>query len=344
MSRSNTSYLQIGVHLVFWLTVIALYYITFQHLYSPEVILLRVICNVIPLALLFYLNLYLVNLYIDRQKYFEYFLIITIVFIFTVYIRSVLNVSFPSIDIERLLLRNEINSWAFGASISGIGVYALSAFIAMLKHRHQNEIRQVAFIQEHQEAQLQFLRAQINPHFLFNTLNNIYYLAYTKSDKTADMVLRLSNLLRYVIYEGKESMVSLAKEVSYLELFIELFQMRNEEKLDIRFNVKSEIQPTILIEPMILIPIIENCFKHCNFETSANAYIHIDLFVVDGMLHFQAVNTKDELDLQKDKVGGVGLKNIRKRLDLKYENEYLLTIKNSSDLFDLKLQLKTIEK
>jgi len=259
-----------------------------------------------------------------------------------IYFRANINASFPKIDVKELI-RSEVENWALGALIGNIGMISLSAFLGMLDYQYREEKYRVELIQEQQNAQLQFLRAQINPHFLFNTLNNIYYLAYTGSEQTADMVLKLSNLLRYVIYQGKETLVSLKEEINHVKLFIELFQMRNEKPVDITFEVNDAIDPRLLIEPMILIPIVENCFKHCNYETDDQAFIRLNMAVTQGYLHFTAINSKDDNDKQKDRVGGVGLENIKKRLQLKDEGDYKLKIKNDPHYFELHLSLKTIQ-
>lgn len=162
----------------------------------------------------------------------------------------------------------------------------------------------LSIISEQREAQLQALRAQINPHFLFNTLNNIYSLAVVKSDKTAEMVLRLSNLLRYVIYDGRAERVALKREVEHIRQFIELFQMRSEEQLDIKFDTRGEIDG-VQTEPMILIPIVENCFKHCDFDTNKRVFVCIDLQVDNEELYFKILNSKDDRHQQKDRVGAL---------------------------------------
>jgi LytS/YehU family sensor histidine kinase len=197
----------------------------------------------------------------------------------------------------------------------------------------------LSIIIEQREAQLQALRAQINPHFLFNTLNNIYSLAVVKSDKTAEMVLKLSNLLRYVIYDGKAEQVELKREIAHIQQFIELFQMRSQEPLNIEFNTSGTFN-SVKIEPMILIPIVENCFKHCDFDSNEQAFVCIYLQLINGELHFKTVNSKDDRNQQKDRVGGVGLENIRKRLDLKYREKYALRIHNETDKFVVELDLK----
>jgi two-component system, LytTR family, sensor kinase len=152
------------------------------------------------------------------------------------------------------------------------------------------------------------------------------------------MVLRLSNLLRYVIYDGKAEQVEVKREVEQIREYIELFQMRNEMPVDISFHATGNLDGRRL-EPMILIPIVENCLKHCDFDTNEKAFARIELKADGDGLSFRTVNTRNEREVQKDMVGGVGLENIQKRLELKYPGRYRFSVKNLPDLFEVELNI-----
>jgi two-component system, LytTR family, sensor kinase len=173
---------------------------------------------------------------------------------------------------------------------------------------------------------------------LFNTLNNIYALATVKSDNAPIMILRLSELLRYVIYDSQAERVYLNKEIDQIHRFIELFQMRFRNHVKITFGVEGNLNGS-MIEPMVLIPLVENCFKHCNFDSDNQAFIKILLKIEQGKLTFETLNTFSKANTQKDKVGGVGLENIRKRLDLKYQNNYILETEIVEQIFKIKLSI-----
>lgn len=329
--------LEIWLHIGIWTLFILIHALIFTRFLSFELSLLRGIANVVPMALIFYVNTIFVNRYLEQKQYIKYGLSIALLFLVFTYFRANINTLFPEIQ-RRIIAIDEWQGWAIGATLTNFSVLILSIFYQILYNRYRNEQRNLAIINEQKEAQLQFLRAQINPHFLFNTLNNIYSLAVVKSDKTAEMVLKLSNLLRYVIYDGKAEQVELKREVEHIQQFIDLFQMRSETPLNIYFEVNGNIN-NIKIEPMILIPIVENCFKHCDFDTNESAFVKIDLKVNKDLLHFQTTNTKNNQDLQKDKVGGVGLENIRKRLELKYGNSYRLSVIREENCFEVNLEL-----
>lgn len=217
-------------------------------------------------------------------------------------------------------------------------VLAFSTLVHLLENRFEKERKAQLFIQEHQAAQLQFLKAQINPHFLFNTLNNIYSLSIVQSPKTPQMVLQLSQLLRYVIYESQNKKVNLTGELTQIERFIALFQLKNKNPVNIQFEKTGNFDGQ-KIEPMILIPLVENTFKHCDFNRNKKAYAKIKAKIEGDYFSFYTINSKNENDQQKDKVGGVGLQNISKRLALNYPKQHHIEINNLPYSFEVSLRI-----
>lgn len=306
--------------------------------WSPGFAITRTLGNLVPVIGIFYFNNYLVNLLLEKKKYWQYFgaalLVISVFIAFRIFFNRLLP------DYERpisLVPKEEI--WLLAALIISVCTIYTSILYQLLYNEHKRAQKTQAIIQEQQAAQVKFLRGQINPHFLFNTLNNIYSLAVIKSDNTASMVLKLSNLLRYVIYTGQEEMVPLEKEINHIHAFIELFQMRSEAQKDIMFTT-HEVPEGILLEPMILIPIVENAFKHSDIETNPKGFISIELELIQEKLYFRCINSKNEEDQQKDKTGGVGLVNIRKRLQLRYGKKQQLLIRDEEDTFEVKLLIE----
>ena len=171
---------------------------------------------------------------------------------------------------------------------------------------------------EKMEIELALLKSQINPHFFFNTLNNLYGLAVEKSDKAPEMILKLSDMMRYTIYEGKEKSVFLKDEISYLENFIELHKIRFQKKVDIKFD--KQVDDTIEIAPLLLIILLENAFKHGVESMTEDAYIHINLKTDAKKLFFSVENN---FDPQKESgTKGIGLENLKQRLELIYPKQY----------------------
>ncbi len=183
--------------------------------------------------------------------------------------------------------------------------------------------RQQILEKEKLETELNFLKAQINPHFLFNTLNNIYSLSLKKSDEAPIVVLKLSKLLRFVLYETQNKTITIAKEIQFLNDYIELEKIRYNNRLTINFEYQAD-DMNALIAPLILVPFVENAFKHGASETIATGFIQINLHLKENELSF-AVKNSFENDIDKGSNDGIGLKNLRRQLELLYPNFDLYT-------------------
>lgn len=178
---------------------------------------------------------------------------------------------------------------------------------------------------------------QIHPHFLFNTLNTLYGFALKKADETPEMILKLSNLLDYLLYQINKPFVLLADEINHIEDYIELEKMRFNNTLNVTFKYHS-INETTQIAPMLLLPFVENSFKHGSLIDGVLT-LNITLATHDNTIEFNIVNSSlsDASDLEN----GIGLQNIKKRLDILYKNNYQLDISQDDALFSVKLILKT---
>ncbi|MFK7772293.1 MAG: sensor histidine kinase [Saprospiraceae bacterium] len=189
------------------------------------------------------------------------------------------------------------------------------------------------------ESELQFLKSQINPHFLFNNLNNLYSYAIEQSPKTPKIILELSGLLRYMLYECKEDFVPLNKEVEQLENFINLSEMQIEERGTVNFSTKN-IQSNYQIAPLILIVFIENAFKHSTASQADDISIDVHLNLSDsGILQFICKNSFFQKSNTDSLSNGIGLKNVKKRLNLIYPNAHQLDIQNSENIFEVRLTI-----
>lgn len=212
--------------------------------------------------------------------------------------------------------------------LAGLVVYFLAA-----SHRLEGEKKQIE--KEKIQAELSFLRSQINPHFLFNTINDIYALTYQKSDQAPQALLKLSSMLRYMLHEGAADKTALAKEISYLQDYIELQRIGLKNRLYFVFTVEGEIDHQ-QISPLLLIPFAENIFKHgvindplCPAQLKISLQNH----------NFQLLSINKVAHLQKDSLGGIGLNNVRRRLELLYPDRHTFNITEKENLFHCCLQL-----
>jgi len=194
--------------------------------------------------------------------------------------------------------------------------------------------------QKRAEAELNFLKSQVHPHFLFNTLNNLYALTLDKSDKAPEIVLKLSDLLNYMLYECNESFKLVSEEIRLLENYLSLERIRYGDHLDLDFQVTGEIAGKRLA-PMLLLPFVENAFKHGVSQVSKNASIHILLHIIGTKLIFSVRNSRSLLP-DSDFSGytkGIGLTNVKKRLDLLYPEKHELLVEQTDNDFSIHLEI-----
>lgn len=189
------------------------------------------------------------------------------------------------------------------------------------------------------EAESKFLKSQINPHFLFNAMNNIYTLSTMKSDEAPKAIHLLSDMLRYVIYESGAGFVTLGRESQYIQNYISLMEFRDDA---IAKNVSflSTANTHLKIAPMILMPFVENAFKHSKIEDEENGWINISMTSMGNRLEFLISNSMPSAHYSKDKVGGVGLSNVKRRLSLQYKNMHELVIDNTEHEFKVNLKIE----
>lgn len=175
---------------------------------------------------------------------------------------------------------------------------------------------------EKANTELSLLKTQINPHFFFNTLNNLYALTVKNSRQAPEVILKLSDMMRYTIYEGEKETVKLQDEINYLNNYIELHKIRYKKAVDITFN--HEIDSSIDVAPLLYIILLENAFKHGVETLAENAFIHIDLYEKDNFVHFDIENNFDPNEQAES--NGIGLKNLKRRLLLIYDKDYELLV------------------
>ncbi|MBS7566032.1 sensor histidine kinase [Mucilaginibacter sp. Bleaf8] len=184
-------------------------------------------------------------------------------------------------------------------------------------------------------AELALLKSQINPHFLFNSLNSIYSLAYQRADNTPDAILKLSEIMRYMLYECNDNKVDLAKELQYLQNYIDMQKIRFGKNAYVDFEVNGVVTNQRIV-PLLLISFIENAFKH-GVANDAESPIVLKININDGHLDFYMHNKKHLLN--RDAAGGIGLSNVKRRLNLLYHNKYNLVINDTADTYSCELSL-----
>jgi len=217
-------------------------------------------------------------------------------------------------------------------------IWAMSTVYWFVTDKISTEQRMKERENENLKTELSFLRSQVSPHFLFNVLNNMVAMARLKSDQLEPSLIRLSGLMRYMLYESDDTSVTLVREIEYVNSYIELQKIRYAKSLCIKVNMDPGDNQ--LIEPMLLIPFIENAFKH-GTGTVDDPVIDIYLKISEGLIDFRVKNkfsaTTEEI---KDRTSGIGLQNVIRRLNLLYDQKHILSINKENGWFSVSLQIK----
>ena len=207
-----------------------------------------------------------------------------------------------------------------------------------LYFKSQEDTKLLTQIDKHNlERQLEYLKYQVNPHFFMNTLNNIHALVDIDPERAKTTIVELSKMMRYILYEGSNRLIPLPREVQFLSNYVQLMRLRYSEKVSIRMSAPSNL-PDVMIPPLLLIMFVENAFKHgISYRTESFVYITVD--VKDDRLKFVCRNSKQQLTLKEKKGGGMGLVNVRRRLDLLFQDTYTLKIEDRENEYEVSLDL-----
>lgn len=342
---------RVALHIVFWIAMWAL--TAFVYGYQKYDLRLSMWNNLcfLPIHILYFYTLayVLVPNFLFKKRYFTFFvLLFACIFIIPLLTRIVgIYVFEPNFD-AYLVSRGQ-EPWdrgnpAFWPRFTDLAAY-LSAFkganfivwfaVVIKFFKLWYERHHVAL-----QAELNFLKGQIHPHFLFNTLNNLYALTLNNSTKSPKIVLGLSEILRYMLYECNVESVSLKKDVDILESYIMIEQLRYEERLDLNFTKNGTLEAH-QIAPLLLLPLVENAFKHGVGEKLGEAWVNIDLSLKANLLKFKISNSKAEAGDKKNVVdhGNIGLENVKKRLQIIYPQGHEIKIFNEEEVFAIILEI-----
>jgi LytS/YehU family sensor histidine kinase len=219
---------------------------------------------------------------------------------------------------------------------------ALGVFLALSRETLRRQMKEAEVADQQKQSELELLRSQLSPHFLFNTLNNLYGLSITQQDKIPFLIVKLSDLLRYSVYDTKQTFVPLNKELAYIHNYIELEKIRMGDRLLLKMDVSDSEEAIISIPPMLLIVFIENAFKHSKNSYNEIIKINISLKVNETGIIFNIDNTCGEATGSNpylEKESGVGLSNAIRRLELLYPGKHSLIHYKENDLYHVVLKL-----
>jgi two-component system LytT family sensor kinase len=342
---------RVGKHLLFWMVFgcYAVLDFSWDMRSSYDWRMALPLLTQIPVTIIMvYINLYvLMPRFFYTKRYVAYGFVLTLLMLGVELICQTANVTVwmpwmmahhvPGVTQEDLIFLRPI--CIFQATTQFYPVVALTMLFKLRNNAFDNEKKLRELEHEKFNAELHSLKAQLHPHFFFNTLNSIYSLSLKKSERSPGIVLRLSELMRYMLYEANASSVLLTDDLSHLTNYIGIEQTRFADRLDLSFQYSGDLDKKT-ITPLLLLPFVENAFKHGLVNELDKAWITIDLKVVGSQLYFKTANSYPGCDIAGN-CKGVGLKNVRRRLTLAYPDRYELNIIEQDHVYsvDLKLQL-----
>jgi two-component system LytT family sensor kinase len=293
--------------------------------------------QLLMVAYFYYNFLYLIPRFLLQKRLAAYFLML----LAGLAVISALNVVFALATSGLIEHRHPFNLWrtATFPFYPAVMAFALSTSVRITMEWFRNERQKKEMEAEKLASELAFLKSQVNPHFLFNTLNNICSLARKKSVETENAIIKLSRIMRYMLQDSKDEQVSLEKEVEYLQSYIELQRLRLPADVKIDFTIAGEPEK-FSIEPLLLIPFVENAFKH-GVSYLAGSEIRIGLTCEAGALTFSVVNRVARFPGEMNEQGsGIGLKNVRRRLELLYPGRHRLEISEIEHYYSVALNIR----
>lgn len=243
----------------------------------------------------------------------------------------------PDMDLARPIRRKPPPKFLVNLLMLSIS-YIAATFMETFLFARKKEEEIIVNKSEALQTELKLLKSQINPHFLFNSLNNIYALSVIDSGKTQQSISYLSDMLRYVLYECEQELVPLEKEVTYITNYIKLFSLKSSKTYPIETDFQVS-NGAVRIAPMLFIPFVENALKHSNIEKITDTYIRMNLKADEQHIHFEIENSVPKTAVVKDELGGIGIENVKKRLAILYPGRHELSINETSQAFKVNLNI-----
>ncbi|MBX2875922.1 MAG: histidine kinase [Saprospiraceae bacterium] len=326
-SRTTELWLQLGVF------VLLLLIKAFAKDSDPHLHFFEIIPTALQLGVALGINYWLLPYFFYPKKY--------ILFLLGVIGLLTCGAILKEILLEGLFIRQTSSTWLWeivdtSRHFSPTVLLFVGLKLAWDARQRQTEVERLKAVVT--ESELQFLKSQINPHFLFNNLNNLYAHSLNNSPKTSDIILQLSSLMRYMLYDCKEKFVALEKEFNYLRDFINLQQLQIENKARVEVKIEGEAAGKF-IAPLILVTFVENSFKHSMSSQTKEIDIMVHFKIERHRLHLYCANTYSTNSNLDQLSQGIGLENVRARLDLLYPNAYLLEVKPGDPLYEVRLEM-----
>jgi len=347
--------LSILLHVLAWLVLIILPQIIINRYWgNSNFIDWRFYAHASTYGLIFYINfLWLIPRYFFRKNKITYFILATLVLVAayftTLYLSQlfhnpekdrIISEAFKKLMDDKVIPRPPFRQLqAYYSILIGVSITGFSIGLKMIEQYTASEKRQKELEKEKLNSELAFLKNQVSPHFFFNTLNNIYSMVAINADDAQEAILKLSKLMRYLLYESEHGETSLSDEIEFMRHYIALMQLRVSNKVDIQINLPSEHIDS-KIPPLLFIPFIENAFKH-GISYREKSFIKVEMNTSDNKINFVCENSvaKEKAEKRDENHSGIGLENVKKRLNLLFAGKHDLKIDSTEEVFTVSLEI-----
>lgn len=324
---------RIGYHVIFWVACFFILFSLFtKDYYNGPIDYAFTFIFIVPFVLAIYIGLYGLRRLV-RERHIIWFIVTFIVAVLIGIVGHYLSFDYLSdVLFPDYLMSSYFSIWEVAQYL--LVFLGVSSMLKLSKDWFLLKNDQLALQKEHHDVQLRTLKSQLNPHFLFNSLNNIYAMTEDNPQLSKNYILKLSDTLRYMIYETDEVKVPLQNELDYIQDYIELEKLRLADHADIRCDIPSQVSE--LIAPLILLPFVENCFKYVDRRQPV---VHIQVVLEKGILTARFSNTVD-ISIKEVQKGGVGLSTLLKRLDILYPHKHFYNSTSADGRYEANLQLQ----
>jgi sensor histidine kinase YesM len=326
-------------HLFFWMLIFGAWYFLRYEDYRLPVIAFRVtLIKVIDLAAMIYITNYILLPKLFYKKMYGWFILAFVVMIVTSSVLKMNILGRITHDPQLLNLSGNLKVRIYDNVIPHFFLVIAGAAIKLMVDYSELQQRMAEMAKEKAEAELSFLKSQINPHFLFNSLNSVYFLINKENREARQALHKFSDMLRYQLYEMNGARIPVEKELNYLKDYVDLQKLRKDENYTVEFNCSPEVKG-FSIEPLLLIPFVENAFKHISHTVNGVNFVKLDMRRSNGYFNFSVENSKEKERIT-ELHGGIGLTNVKRRLELLYPRKYELKIKEEDNRYKVDLTLK----
>jgi sensor histidine kinase YesM len=325
-------------HLLVWAILFGGWYFFRAKDFPSQALAIQVTAvKVSILALLIYTTNYLlIPTLLYKKKYWQFF---------SIYLVMIIGVGLLKLKIIMALVYPGLEPFTnfktrfYDNIIPVFLLVTTGAAARLIKDYLQTQRRLAEIAQEKSETELKFLKSQINPHFLFNSLNAIYFLIDKQNTEARQTLLQFSDLLRYQLYDCNADTIAIEKELAYLQDYIRLQKLRKDNHYEVDISMRNDINGFSIV-PLLLIPFVENAFKHISHHNSKKNFVHVEMARQNGSFSFTVENSKEKLVNNTLLPGGIGLANVKRRLELLYPERHHLKISDNESTFKVELQLQ----